>query len=194
MKFEIKNRWNGSLIFGTEANSLKLAVEQAVISKVSLRDAVLRGADLRYAVLSGAVMSSAILIGADMSDADLSDADLSGAVLSDADLSGAVLSDAVLIGAVMSGDCTMADGLKFSQYVNDVVPALLTAGGKTLETILASGCWECHSWNNCPMAVAFGIDAPSKGPPLLRARIKEFVQLFDAKLIPKPTLQSQERP
>ena len=119
--------------------------------------------------------------------ADLRAANLSNANLRSADLRAADLSNAKNI-----GDFTMADGSKFSQYLKVVVPALLTAGGKTLESVLASGCWDCHSWKNCPMAIAFDIDSPDKGPPLLQARINEFVQLFDAKLIPKPTLQPQE--
>jgi uncharacterized protein YjbI with pentapeptide repeats len=79
MKFEIKSRWSGSVLFSVETDSWKLALEAAVKS-----GAVLRGADLRGAVLRGAVLRGAVL-----SDADLRGAVLSGAVLSDADLSGA---------------------------------------------------------------------------------------------------------
>jgi len=80
----------------------------------------------------------------------------------------------------------MPDGMLFSTYKRDVVPALLTAGGKTMDEIRASGCWDCHTWTNCPMHVAFGISSPEEGPILLRSRIKEFVDLFDAGLIPAP--------
>jgi hypothetical protein len=93
MKFEIKNRLTSNIIFTWEGESLKLAVQAAVESKI-----VLRGADLSDAVLRDADLSDADLRGADLSDADLSDADLS-----DADLRGAVLSGAVLRGAVLSG-------------------------------------------------------------------------------------------
>ena len=75
MKFQIKNRWTGSVIFTAEIDAdesaprsikLGLAVHIAVNEKAPLRGADLSGADLR---------------GADLSGADLSDADLSGASL-----------------------------------------------------------------------------------------------------------------
>jgi len=127
-KFEIKNRWNGSILFECEALSLKLAVEAAVskgvslcaanlsaanlsdadLSGANLRAADLRGANLRAANLSAANLRDADLSGADMSDADLratdlSDADLGGADLSDADLGGANLRATDLSGADLSG-------------------------------------------------------------------------------------------
>jgi hypothetical protein len=108
------------------------------------------------------------------------------AVRAKADLRNANLSYADLRNAKNIGDFTMTDGLKFSQYLSDVVPALLTAGGKTLKDVVDSGAWDCHSWTNCPMAFAFGIKSTEDAPPLLRARVDEFVRLFDAKLIPKP--------
>ena len=98
-KFEIKNRWNGSILFECEALSLKLAVEAAVSKGVSLCAANLSAANLRDADLSGADMSDADLRATDLSDADLgatdlSDADLGGANLRATDLSGADLSGA----------------------------------------------------------------------------------------------------
>ena len=59
MKFEIKNRWNGALIFECDADSMKLAVELAVSQKVSLSAADLRDADLRAADLSAANLRAA---------------------------------------------------------------------------------------------------------------------------------------
>ena len=76
MKFEIKNRFDGSLIFSVETDTWKLAVEAAIKSK----------ADLRYANLLSANLRSADLRLADLSYADLSSADLSYANLSYADL------------------------------------------------------------------------------------------------------------
>ena len=46
MKFEIKNRWNGEIIFSLETESLKLCVEAAVKSRADLSGAYLYGADL----------------------------------------------------------------------------------------------------------------------------------------------------
>ena len=77
-KIEIKNRFNGDVIYSYECknNTLKITCVKAVLDKISLRGAYLRDADLR---------------GADLRDADLSDADLRGADLRGADLSGAAI-------------------------------------------------------------------------------------------------------
>lgn len=40
--------------------------------------------------------------------------------------------------------------------------------------------------NNCPMAAAFGVVSENETPLLLRPRVREFVQYFDARLIPNP--------
>jgi len=74
MKIQIKNRWNGSVIFECEAISLRVAVELAVRKRVSLSDADLSAANLRAANLRGANLSDADLRAADLSAADLSDA------------------------------------------------------------------------------------------------------------------------
>jgi hypothetical protein len=74
MKYEIKSRWNSTVLFTAEAASLLLAMEAAV--------------------KSGADLSGANLSGADLSGADLSRADLSGANLYGANLYGANLSRA----------------------------------------------------------------------------------------------------
>ena len=46
MKIQIKNRWDLSVIFECEADSIKLAVELAIKNKADLRSADLRSADL----------------------------------------------------------------------------------------------------------------------------------------------------
>jgi hypothetical protein len=93
MKFEIKHRYSGAVLFSLENDSLKLCVEAAVKS----------WADLSGAKLSGAKLSEANLIGAKLSEANLSWADLRGANLSGANLIGANLSGANLIGANLIG-------------------------------------------------------------------------------------------
>jgi uncharacterized protein YjbI with pentapeptide repeats len=92
MKVEIKNRFDGSVIFTIKTTSWRLAVEAAVKSKTNLRYADLRyanlrSADLRYANLRYANLSSADLSYADLSYADLRSANLSYANLSSANLS-----------------------------------------------------------------------------------------------------------
>ena len=102
MKFEIKHRYNGAVLFAKETESIKLCVEAAVKSRANLSGANLSGADLNLADLSGANLSGANLSGADLSEANLSGANLSGADLNLADLSLANLSLANLSKAYLS--------------------------------------------------------------------------------------------
>ena len=64
MKFEIKNRWNGSVLFSLETDSLKLTVEAAVKFGANLSGASLNGASLTGANLFGANLTGASLSGA----------------------------------------------------------------------------------------------------------------------------------
>jgi hypothetical protein len=177
MKIDIKNRWTGLVIYSADAELLKLAD--------------LSGANLIDADLSGANLSSANLIGADLRGANLRGANLSSAILSGANLIDADLRGANLSSAILSDETILPDGVDFGTYLSDVVPALLTAGGNTLKSVLDTGCWECHSWKNCPMHAAFGISKESDAPQLLRARVAEFVQFFDGGLIPKPVIKNE---
>ena len=87
IKFEIKSRWIGKVLFKGEYESMKDCLRDAVLTGADLRRAVLTGADLRGADLRGAVLRGADLRGADLRRAVLTDADLTGAVLTD-DLEG----------------------------------------------------------------------------------------------------------
>ena len=93
MKFEIKNRFNGAVLFETEL-SAGLAAEKYALQL---------GFAVKKAVESSANLSSANLRSADLSSADLRSADLSGANLSSANLSSAYLIDADLRSANLSG-------------------------------------------------------------------------------------------
>jgi len=105
MKFEIKNRFSGTLLFSIETETWKLAVEAAVKASANLRSA-----DLSYADLSSANLSSADLRSANLSYADLRSADLRYANLSSADLSSANLGSADLRSADLgSADLSSAD-------------------------------------------------------------------------------------
>ena len=114
MKFEVSNRFSGSVQFVAEIEAsedapyslkLGLAVKWAIASRANLG-----GADLSGANLSGANLSRADLIGANLGGADLSRADLIGANLSGANLSRADLSRANLGGAYLSrADLSRAD-------------------------------------------------------------------------------------
>ena len=78
IKFEIKNRWSGDIIFEYESenNTMKKTVEKAIEERADLS-----GANLRSANLSGANLRSADLRSADLSGADLSGADLKGSFI-----------------------------------------------------------------------------------------------------------------
>jgi len=103
VKFEIKHRFSGSVLFSLKTESLKLCVEAAVKSGANLYGAYLYGANLSGANLYGADLYGADLPRANLSRADLSRADLSGANLYGADLSGANLYGAYLYGADLYG-------------------------------------------------------------------------------------------
>ena len=89
--YQIKHRFNGSILFELKTTSLKLCVIAAVRADASLRGADLRGADLIGADLRGADLIGANLRGANLRGADLWDANLRGADLWDANLRGADL-------------------------------------------------------------------------------------------------------
>ena len=91
MKFEIKNRYSGSVITTAKERTLKEALQKLVSNNTDLRDADLRGADLQGADLRDANLRGADLYGADLRDADLRGADLRSADLRDAVLCGATI-------------------------------------------------------------------------------------------------------
>ena len=97
--FEIKNRWNGKVLFSAGGETLRDVVQQAVQGGADLSCADLRSADLRSADLRSANLRSADLRSADLSGANLSGADLSGADLSGANLSGADGKNLSLVGS-----------------------------------------------------------------------------------------------
>ena len=163
----------------------------ANLTGANLTDANLRGANLTGANLTDANLRGANLRGADLTDADLTDADLRGAHLRGANLTGANLTDANLRGANLRGanlrgakNLHLPTGETWDEYLTETVPALLTAGGKSLESF--AELFQCHSWDNCPMAHAFDGHSITDVPILLRPRAEQFVQLFDAKQIPWP--------
>jgi len=83
MKYEIKHRFSGAVLFSLETASLKLCIEAAVKSKISLDYA-----RLDYACLVGACLDGASLVGASLVGARLDYARLVGACLDGARLPG----------------------------------------------------------------------------------------------------------
>ena len=94
MKFKIKSRYNTTVLFSLETESLKLTLEAAVKAKVSLYGAYLYGAYLEGANLEGANLEGANLKGAYLEGANLEGANLAGANLAGANLEGANLEGA----------------------------------------------------------------------------------------------------
>ena len=121
-------------------------------------------------------VEAAVKSSADLSSADLSYADLSSANLSGANLRGANLKEAK--------NLVLPTGETWEQYLTETVPALLTAGGKPLESFGEH--FQCHDWTNCPMAHAFGVHDLNAIPILFRPRADQFIQLYDAGQIPWP--------
>jgi hypothetical protein len=174
------------------ASLVGASLDGASLVRASLDGASLVGASLDGASLVRASLDGARLVGARLVRARLDRARLVGASLVRASLDGASLDGASLDGASLVR-ASLEPKLTWEQYLSDVVPALLTAGGKTLAEVLATGCWRCHTWDNCPMHAAFGIKTSDEGPVLLRPRIKEFVRFFDSGLIPEPKLPEQQQ-
>ena len=123
MKFEIKHRFNGAVLFSLECDSLKLCVEAAVKS-----GAYLGGADLIDADLVGAYLRGADLRGADLGGADLEGADLEGAYLRGAYLRGANLRGADLGGLILLARATRSDGYEYFAWTSVLGGMVIKAG------------------------------------------------------------------
>ena len=104
---------------------------------------------------------------------------LEAAVKSKANLSGANL-----YGANLDGKLRLPTGETWDQYLTETVPALLVAGGRRFEDVATAEVWGWHAWDNCPMAIAFGVHSLEDIPIMYRPRADQFIQFFDAKLIP----------
>ena len=78
MKIEIKNRFDGKVIFGGDYASVKLCVEAAINAKISLSCSNLRCSDLSGSDLSGSDLSGSNLRCSDLSYSNLSGSNLSG--------------------------------------------------------------------------------------------------------------------
>ena len=106
---------------------------------------------------------------------------LEAAVKSGANLGDADLRDAELRGADLGG-ARLETGETLDEYRREVVPALLAAGGHQV----SEAAWSCHSWENCPMAEAFGVHKVEDVPKLYQPRVQQFIRLFDAGVPVRP--------
>jgi hypothetical protein len=157
MTIKIKNRFDGSVIYSGEHETLRDAVVAAIANRINLRRADLRRADLIGVDLSGANLSDADLRRADLSDANLSDADLRRADLRRANLIGADLRRADLRRANLSGaylrraDLSGADlsGAAMPGFA-DKVPASLNEAIDLTKDWLAGEHWCQAVWIKTP--------------------------------------------
>lgn len=159
-------------------------LSRAYFADADLRDCNFATADLSGACLVGADLRGANLRHALLTRSVLADANLCGADLRGADLLGCTIARAKFVGAKLNG--ANLTGEPWGQYLTAVVPALLTAGGKSLEQVATRATWACHEWGKCPISVAFDCDSIAGVPRLLCPRATQFVALFDAGLIPLP--------
>ena len=150
-----------------------------------LQGANLWGVDLQGANLRGANLQDANLRGANLQDANLRDANLQGVDLRGANLQDANLRDANLQGVDLRGALVLEAGTTYDQYAVGV-PKLLTAGGRTVAEVAEA--WACHSWGNCPISVAFGVQSIKDVPAQYRDAAAVFVRLFDRGLVAKPVV------
>jgi hypothetical protein len=139
----------------------------------------LDGANLARANLDGANLAGANLAGANLDGANLARANLDGA-----NLDGANLARANLDGANLADNTVLSDGVVWKEYVDDLLPALLVAGGRPLDELAQPHVWNCHSWDNCPMAEAFRVHSLGDIPALYRAQANLFIRLYDGRVSP----------
>ena len=109
MKYDILNRYSGTVLFSAEIDAAADAPERA-LKRLAVLAALKDGADLRYANLSGADLRYANLSGANLSGADLryanlSDANLRYANLRDAYLGGAKITATAAVVFTGHGQC-----------------------------------------------------------------------------------------
>ena len=169
----------------SRANLADANLSGANLSAADLTDTNLSGADLTGACLSWSHLTYANLTWADLTKANLTGTNLNHANLTGANLVGVDLRATNLNHANLTG-ATLTNGETFEYFVQHTVPWLLTAGGKPLEEVASDKNWACHSWRNCPIAVAFRTNNTANVPEEYREAAGLFITLFDAKLIPRP--------
>jgi uncharacterized protein YjbI with pentapeptide repeats len=138
---EIKN-YLDAVLYRSEADTIKAAMEEAVKGGANLRGANLRGANLRGANLRGANLVGANLGGAKMIGANLVGANLVGANLGGANLVGANLGGANLVGANLGGAKMIGDRPILMIGPIGSRAAYLTAYVTDAGIAIKAGCWE----------------------------------------------------
>lgn len=196
---------------GADLRGFKLTgamLEDSLFQDADLSGAVLNNSNMRGSDLKNSRLVKAKLRGANLSEtkcrrADMTQADLRGVDFRDADLRvtdfrSCDMRTANLVGAKLDSLTNMANvnlaganltGETWEEYLHDFLPKFLTSNGKRLIHVIEG--WDCHNWASCPMAIAFGVNRPEDAPREIRARLHQFVRLYDLKIIPKPVLDKR---
>jgi hypothetical protein len=166
-------------------------LEDAIFIHTCLANADLSSTNLKRALMTGADLCGSNLYQTDFTEAGLQRVNLHYAHLdrtnlTNADLCNANIENAGLTNSIITMGCRLPSGHSWETYLTTIVPALLKAGGRTINEILDLGAWNCHDWANCPAAVAFGVNQLSRIPLLYQKMVQEFILFFDAGLIPEP--------
>jgi uncharacterized protein YjbI with pentapeptide repeats len=172
------------------ANLEAANLDGASLAGASLAGANLDGANLVGASLAGANLDGANLVGANLEAANLAGANLARASLAGANLARASLAGANLDGASLAGASRLPPQYTLDEFVESVVPDLIASGllklGVPCESWLSVVCsaehFECHTWSNCPMAAAWGVERTAEIDAAWRVHADLFIQLFDARL------------
>lgn len=178
------------------------ALSHANFTGVSITGASFKGAELSCASFHGATLvncdfSLANLYGVSFAGATLSNCNFDTAwalqsnfalaTLSNCDFSAANLAHASFHpggGGFDLSDATIISlGYRWSEFVDKVVPYLLSACGKSIEEVANEKTWECHDWNNCPLRNAYG-DGIKHVPLHMQEIAREFMLYFDLEKIP----------
>lgn len=141
------------------------------------------GAWLAHTPPEGTAPERANLRDADLRDADLTGADLTDADLTGANLRGANLRDAEISGANLTG-AVLPDGRTLDDWKVDPLAGICTESEAVQRAVDA---WGGHTWQNCPMHAALGIDGlHDLDDEEKRRQVGCFVALFDGGHLPKP--------
>ena len=125
MLYEIKNRWNGSLIYSLDCESMAQCLRKAIDSGINLQSANLQSANLQYANLQYANLQYASL-----QDANLRSANLQSASLQDANLQSAKNTDKA-IGLEQTIICAEGDIIGYKKAsMGEIVKILIPIDAK----------------------------------------------------------------
>jgi hypothetical protein len=154
-QIEIKNRWDGTVIYAGKYANIGEAVRAAVAKRVSLRNSDLSNSDLRDSDLR-----NSDLRGSDLRNSDLSGSDLSGSDLRGSDLRGSDLRNSDLRVSDLRGSDLRVSDLSGSDLRNSDLRNSDLSGsdlrnsdlrGSDLSGSLLRGCKNLNAYSVTPL-------------------------------------------